>query len=206
MDLLDGGLITHTPTQNKKGHTKMKKQAKKSAKKTTKKPAAAKKAARKPVKGAAKVDEGIYIAPAEDAPEALQKAAEAKPRKAARRKAAKVEHKATAKAARADFGTVKLPAVFRSPDGSGKLEITATSITYAQGLREVIFPARSAHYFPRDYKAGERVIVAGSVGVKVGGKSLVIGPEAPAIVAAVRTAKAAADKAAKATKAKGGAK
>lgn len=183
----------------------MKKQAKKSAKKTTKKPAAAKKAARKPVKSAAKVDEGIYIAPAGDAPETPQKAAEAKPRKAAKveRKAAKVERKAAkrkaaAKVTRADFEPVKLPAVFRSPDGSGKLEVTAASITYSQGLREVIFPARSAHYFSRDYKAGERVIAAGSVGVKVGGKSLVIGPEAPAIVAAVRTAKAAADKAAKA--------
>ena len=193
-----------------------KKSAKKSAKKTTKKPAAAKKAARKPAKSAAKVDEGIYIAPAEDAPEAPQKAAEAKPRKAAKRKAAKVERKATkatkakpaAKPA-ADFEPVKLPAVFHSPDGGGKLEITATSITYSQGLREVIFPARSAHYFPRDYKVGGRTIAAGSVGVKVGGKSLVIGPEAPAIVAAVRTAKAAADKAAKAAKAakaKGGAK
>ena len=126
-------------------------------------------------------------------------------RKAARKpakSAAKVERKAAAKAARADKGSagfepVKLPAVFHSPDGSGKLEITAASITYSQGLREVIFPARSAHYFARDYKAGERVIAAGSVGVKVGGKSLVIGPEAPAIVAAVRTAKAAAAKAAK---------
>lgn len=168
---------------------------------SAKKSAAAKKAARKPVKSAAKVDEGVYIAPAEDAPEAPQKAIEAKPRKAA--KAAKVERKATAAV---DFEPVKLPAVFRSPDGSGELTITATSIAYSQGLREVIFPARSAHYFARDYKAGERVIAAGSVGVKIGGKSLVIGPEAPAIVAAVRTAKAAADKAAKAAKAKGGAK
>ena len=173
---------------------------------SAKKSAAAKKAARKPVKSAAKVDEGIYIAPVEDAPEAPQKAAEAKPRKAA-----KVERKAATKAARADKGSadfepVKLPAVFHSPDGGGELTITATSITYSQGLREVIFPARSAHYFVRDYKVGERVIAAGSVGVKVGGKSLVIGPEAPAIVAAVRTAKAAADKAAKAAKAKGGVK
>lgn len=173
---------------------------------SVKKSATAKKAARKPVKGAARVDEGIYIAPVEDAPEAPQGAAEAKPRKATKveRKAAKVERKATAKAAaRPDFEPVKLPAVFHSPDGGGTLEITATSITYSQGLREVIFPARSAHYFTRDYKAGERVIAAGSVGVKIGGKSLVIGPEALAIVAAVRTAKAAADKAAKA---KGGAK
>lgn len=191
----------------------MKKQTKKSAKsakKATKKSAAAKKAARKPVKSAAKVDEGVYIAPAEDAPEAPQKAEEAKPRKAAKRKAAKVERKAAKEkkpaAARPDFEPVKLPAVFHSPDGGGTLEITATSITYSQELREVIFPARSAHYFTRDYKAGERVIAAGSVGVKVGGKSLIIGPEAPAIIAAVRTAKAAADKAAKAAKAKGGAK
>ena len=51
-------------------------------KKSAKKSAAAKKAARKPVKSAAKVDEGIYIAPVEDAPEAPQKAAEAKPRMA----------------------------------------------------------------------------------------------------------------------------
>lgn len=187
----------------------MKKQAKKSAKgakKTTKKAAAAKKAARRPGKSAARED-GIFIAPdADDAPEAPQKAAEAKPRKAAKRKAAKVERKAAKEkkpaAARPDFEPVKLPAVFHSPDGSGELAITASSITYSQGLREVIFPARSAHYFARDYKAGERVIAAGSVGVKVGGKSLVIGPEAPAIVAAVRTAKAAADKAAKAAKAK----
>lgn len=170
---------------------------------SAKKPAAAKKAARKPAKSAVRED-GIFIAPdAEDAPEAPQKAAEAKPRKAAKveRKAAK--RKAAAKVERADFEPVKLPAVFHSPDGSGELTITAASITYSQGLREVIFPARSAHYFARDYKVGERVIAAGSVGVKLGGKSLVIGPEAPAIVAAVRTAKAAADKAAKAAKAKG---
>ena len=174
-------------------------------KKSAKKSAAAKKAARKPVKSAAKVDEGIYIAPVEDAPEAPQKAAEAKPRMAAKveRKAAKEKKPA---AARPDFEPVKLPAVFHSPDGGGELTITAAAITYSQGLREVIFPARSAHYFARDYKAGERVIAAGSVGVKVGGKSLIFGPEAPAIVAAVRTAKAAADKAAKAAKAKGGVK
>ncbi|MBQ6140805.1 MAG: hypothetical protein IJI54_05910 [Kiritimatiellae bacterium] len=188
----------------------MKKQAKKSAKKTTKKPAAAKKAARKPAKGAAKVDAGIFVAPEEDTPEAPQNAAEAKPRKAAKRKAAKVERKAARverkAAVAADFEPVKLPAVFHSPDGSGELTITAASITYSQGLREVIFPARSAHYFTRDYKAGDRVIAAGSVGVKLGGRSLVIGPEAPAIVAAVRTAKAEADKAAKAAKAEGGAR
>ena len=108
----------------------------------------------------------------------------------AKRKAAKVERKAAKPAA--DFEPVKLPAVFHSPDGSGTLEITAASITYSQGLREVIFPAKSAHYFPRDYKAGERVIPAGSVAVKRGGKSLVFGPDAPAIVAAVLAAAKAA--------------
>jgi len=123
------------------------------------------------------------------------------------KKTARAEKKTAKKGA--DFEPVKLPAVFHSPDGFGSLTVMESAIIYSQGLREVIFPAKSAHYFARDYKAGERVIAAGSVGVKLGGKSLIFGPEAPAIVAAVRTAKAAADKAtkaAKAAKAEGGAK
>ena len=163
----------------------------------------------KAIKAEAKVERKAAAKAAEKVKKSAKKRAKAakvaKPAAKAT-KAAKVERKAATRAARADFEPVKLPAVFHSPDGSGKLEITAASITYSQGLREVIFPARSAHYFARDYKARERVIAAGSVGVKIGGKSLVIGPEAPAIVAAVRTAKAAADKAAKAAKEKGGAK
>ena len=187
--------------------------ATKKATKPAKAPAAAKRA-KKPAKSAARED-GIFIAPAAaDATEATEAPKSAKPaakaKKATKARAAKPAAKPTKEkkpaAVRPDFTPAKLPAVFHSPDGSGELTITAASITYFHGLREVIFPARSAHYFARDYKAGERVIAAGSVGVKLGGKSLVIGPEAPAIVAAVRTAKAEADRAAKAAKEEGGAK
>ena len=103
-------------------------------------------------------------------------------------------------AIRPDFKPAKLPAVFHSPDGRGELTITAKAIIYTHGLREVIFSPRSAHFFAREYKAGERVIAAGSVGVRRGAQSLIFGPDAPAIVAAALTAKAAAEEAAKTAK------
>lgn len=142
--------------------------------------------------------------PAKKPAKAAKPAAKAKAKKPA--KAEKIERKATTAekpaAIRPDFKPAKLPAVFHSPDGRGELTITAKVITYAHGLREVIFPPRSAHFFAREYKAGERVIAAGSVGVRRGAQSLIFGPDAPAIVAAVLTAKAAADKAAKNSNAK----
>lgn len=172
---------------------------------------AAKKPAQKPAKSAKPAKATNPTPKKASAPKAAKPAAKAKAKKPA--KAEKIERKATTAekpaAIRPDFKPAKLPAVFRSPDGNGELTITAKTIIYTHGLREVIFPPRSAHFFTREYKAGERVIAAGSVGVRRGAQSLIFGPDAPAIVAAVLTAKAEADKAAKAAKtakAEGGAK
>ena len=170
------------------------------------------KPAKKPAKSA-KPAKATNLTPKKaSAPKAAKPAAKAKAKKPA--KAEKIERKATTTAKpaekpaqnpaaiRTDFKPAKLPAVFHSPDGRGELTITAKAITYTHGLREVIFSPRSAHFFAREYKAGARVIAAGSVGVRRGAQSLVFGPDAPAIVAAVLTAKTEADKAAKNSDAK----
>lgn len=127
--------------------------------------------------------------------------AASKPRKATNAGKAKTPTPpATAKGkkgkASASFKMVRLPAHFEG-DGGVKVDVTEKAVTFSQGLIEVIFAPRNAHFFPRDITAHkgqkmEHPIKAGSVSLVRGSVGVCFSPDDTDIINAILTAKAKA--------------
>lgn len=190
---------------------KASKKAAKATKKATKpaKAPAADKHTKKPTKSAAKVNEGVYIAPIEDddATEATEAPKSAKPAAKAKKASAAKPKKATTKPKREKaeelkYTPVALPSQITTSEG---VEIKADNkyITITHGLREVIFPAHSAYYFRRaldkvDGVALDDPIEAGSVALTRGAIAYTFPPAEREAVNLILSAREAANKARKA--------